>query len=234
MLEDIKKKVCAANIDLAKKGLVFFTWGNVSEIDRKSGLVVIKPSGVKYEKMTPDDMVVVDLETGKVVEGRYKPSSDTATHLELYKRYPQIGGIAHTHSLNAVAFAQAGMDIPALGTTHADDFCGDVPCTRSLSESEVENGYESNTGKVIIEEIEKRGHDVMSIPGVVVKNHGPFTWGEDAFQSVYHAAVLDKIAEMCIKTLLINPHSSIPRYIIEKHYFRKHGAKAYYGQNEEE
>lgn len=230
MLEDIKKRVFEANLELVKKGLVIFTWGNVSEINREKGLVVIKPSGVDYETMTVDDMVVVDLKTGEVVEGKFKPSSDTPTHLELYRRFPQIGGITHTHSLNAVAFAQAGMDIPALGTTHADYFYGDIPCTRELTKKEVEQAYETNTGKVIIEEIERRGYDVMSIPGIVVKNHGPFAWGKDANQSVYHAVVLDKIAEMDIKTLAINPNAKMKQYVLDKHYSRKHGPNAYYGQ----
>lgn len=180
--------------------------------------------------MTADDMVVVDLNTGEVVEGKYKPSSDTPTHLELYRRFPQIGGITHTHSLNAVAFAQAGVDIPALGTTHADYFYGDIPCTRELTKEEVEEAYEANTGKVIIEEIEKRGYDVMSIPGIVVKNHGPFAWGKDAYQSVYHAVVLDKVAEMDIKTLVINRNAEMKQYVLDKHYSRKHGPNAYYGQ----
>jgi len=230
MLEEIKKRVFEANLELVKKGLVIFTWGNVSEVDREKGLVVIKPSGVDYETMTADDMVVVDLNTGEVVEGKYKPSSDTPTHLELYRRFPQIGGITHTHSLNAVAFAQAGVDIPALGTTHADYFYGDIPCTRELTKEEVEEAYEANTGKVIIEEIEKRGYDVMSIPGIVVKNHGPFAWGKDAYQSVYHAVVLDKVAEMDIKTLVINRNAEMKQYVLDKHYSRKHGPNAYYGQ----
>lgn len=230
MLEEIKKRVFEANLELVKKGLVIFTWGNVSEVDREKGLVVIKPSGVDYETMTADDMVVVDLNTGEVVEGKYKPSSDTPTHLELYRRFPQIGGITHTHSLNAVAFVQAGVDIPAFGTTHADYFYGDIPCTRELTKEEVEEAYEANTGKVIIEEIEKRGYDVMSIPGIVVKNHGPFAWGKDAYQSVYHAVVLDKVAEMDIKTLVINRNAEMKQYVLDKHYSRKHGPNAYYGQ----
>ena len=189
MLEEIKQRVLEANLELVKKGLVIYTWGNVSEIDRDKGLVVIKPSGVDYAFLKADDMVVVSLETGKVVEGGYKPSSDLDTHLELYRKYPQIGGVAHTHSTNAVAFAQAGMDIPALGTTHADCFYGDIPCTRELTKEEVESDYELNTGKVIIEEIEKRGYDVMSIPGIIVKNHGPFSWGSNADKAVYKEKV---------------------------------------------
>lgn len=233
MLEDIKKRVFEANLELVKKGLVLYTWGNVSEIDREKGLVVIKPSGVDYNSMKADDMVVVDLETGKVLEGKYKPSSDTPTHLELYRRFSEIGGITHTHSVNAVAFAQAGADIPALGTTHADYFYGDIPCTRELTKEEVNEAYEANTGKVIIEEIEKRGYDVMSIPGIVVKNHGPFSWGKDAASSVYHAVVLEKVAEMDIKTLVINKNAKMEQYVLDKHYSRKHGPNAYYGQKKD-
>lgn len=230
MLEDIKKRVFEANLELVKKGLVLYTWGNVSEIDREKGLVVIKPSGIDYDSMSAEDMVVIDLETGKVVEGKYKPSSDTPTHLELYRRFPKIGGITHTHSTNAVAFAQAGVDIPALGTTHADYFYGDIPCTRELTKEEVEEAYEANTGKVIIEEVEKRGYDVMSIPGILVKNHGPFSWGRDAASSVYHAVVLEKVAEMDIKTLAINKNANMKQFVLDKHYLRKHGSNAYYGQ----
>lgn len=230
MLEDLKKAVCDANLDLVAKGMVIYTWGNVSGIDRTSGLVVIKPSGVDYDGMTPDDMVVVDLNSGKVVEGHYKPSSDTPTHLEIYRNFENVGGITHTHSINAIAFAQAGKDIPALGTTHADYFYGDIPCTRMLSEEEVQTAYELNTGKVIVETFKNRGLDPIAIPGCVVQNHGPFSWGKDAAKSVYHAVVLEKVAEMDIKALLVNPHSSMPQYVLDKHYFRKHGANAYYGQ----
>ena len=230
MLEQLKKDVCAANLELAARGVVIYTWGNVSGIDREQGLVVIKPSGVDYEGMKPEDMVVVDLMTGKTVEGRWNPSSDTKTHLELYRRYPAIGGITHTHSVNAVAFAQAGMDIPALGTTHADYFYGAVPCTRSLTQAEVEADYEGNTGVVIAETLDSRGIEPLSVPGIVVKNHGPFTWGRDPAQSVYHAVVLDTVAEMTLKTLLLNPQAEMPQYILDKHYLRKHGPNAYYGQ----
>ena len=233
MLDELKKKVCDANLELVNKGLVIYTWGNVSAIDRKSGLVVIKPSGVSYDSMSANDMVVVDVKTGKVVEGKYKPSSDTPTHLELYKRFPEIGGITHTHSTNAVAFAQAGIDIPALGTTHADYFYGDIPCTRELTQNEVDSFYEVNTGKVIIEEIEKRGYSIMSIPGIIVKNHGPFSWGKDASESVYHSVVMEKIAEIDIKTLIINKKAKMQQYILDKHYYRKHGPNAYYGQDNE-
>ena len=230
MLEELKEKVCAANLDLVAKGVVLYTWGNVSGIDREKGLVVIKPSGVDYCNMSADDMVIVNLATGSKVEGRYKPSSDTPTHLELYRAFKEIGGITHTHSTNAVAFAQAGISIPALGTTHADYFYGDIPCTRELSKEEVETDYEVNTGRVIIETIKKHGYNVMAIPGIVVKNHGPFAWGKDAADSVYKAVVMEEVANMDLKTLLLNPESCMAQYILDKHYFRKHGPKAYYGQ----
>ncbi len=230
MLEELKKIVCDANLDLVDKGVVIYTWGNVSGIDREKGLVVIKPSGVDYDGMSPEDMVVVDLYTGETVEGKWKPSSDTATHLELYKAFPKIGGVVHTHSINAVAFAQAGKSIPALGTTHADYFWGDVPCTRELTETEVKEAYEKNTGVVIVETVEKMGYDPVAIPGINVKNHGPFTWGKDPAQAVYHAVVMEKVADMAIKTLNLNPNSSIQQYVLDKHYERKHGKNAYYGQ----
>lgn len=230
MLEELKKIVCDANLDLVDKGVVIYTWGNVSGIDREKGLVVIKPSGVDYDGMSPEDMVVVDLYTGETVEGKWKPSSDTATHLELYKAFPKIGGVVHTHSINAVAFAQAGKSIPALGTTHADYFWGDVPCTRELTETEVKEAYEKNTGVVIVETVEKMGYDPVAIPGINVKNHGPFTWGKDPAQAVYHAVVMEKVADMAIKTLNLNHNSSIQQYVLDKHYERKHGKNAYYGQ----
>ena len=231
MLERLKQEVCEANLELYKRGIVIYTWGNVSGIDRESGNIVIKPSGVAYEQMTAEDMVVVNVNTGEVVEGKWKPSSDTATHLELYRNYPEIGGVTHTHSINAVAFAQAGMSIPALGTTHADYFYGDVPCTRELSIQEVEEAYEANTGKVIVETLRKQSNDVVAIPAILVKNHGPFTWGKDAGESVYHAVVLETVAEMAMKSIQLNPNSSLVQYVLDKHYFRKHGANAYYGQN---
>ena len=230
MLEELKKQVCDANLELVRRGVVIYTWGNVSGIDREKGLVVIKPSGVDYAGMTPDDMVVVELSTGKTAEGKWKPSSDTATHLELYRRFEKIGGITHTHSVNAVSFAQAGIDIPALGTTHADYFWGAVPCTRELTEKEVKDAYEVNTGKVIIETVENRGYDPMAVPGIIVKNHGPFTWGKNAAESVYNAVVLETVADMAFKTLMLNRESSIKQYVLDKHYERKHGANAYYGQ----
>ncbi len=230
MLDQLKEAVCAANLDLVQKGVVVYTWGNVSGIDREKGLVVIKPSGVDYANMNPEDMVVVDLKTGETVEGKWRPSSDTPTHLELYRSFPDIGGITHTHSINAVAFAQAGMDIPALGTTHADYFWGDIPCTRELTEKEVKGAYEANTGLVIIETIKKRGYDPMAIPGINVKNHGPFAWGKDAAGSVFNAVVMEKVADMALRTLALNPNSSLAQYVLNKHYDRKHGKNAYYGQ----
>lgn len=230
MLKELKKQVCDANLELVRRGVVIYTWGNVSGIDREEGIVVIKPSGVSYDEMKPNDMVVVDLKTGETVEGHYKPSSDTPTHLELYRAFPQIGGITHTHSINAVAFAQAGLDIPALGTTHADYFYGPVPCTRELTKDEVDDAYELNTGKVIVECILDRGINPMEVPGIVVKNHGPFSWGKDAAASVYHAVVMETVAEMNLKTMLLNPNAEMQQYILDKHYLRKHGEKAYYGQ----
>ena len=208
---------------------MIFTWGNVSGIDRASGLVVIKPSGVDYSRMAAEDMVVVDLD-GKPVEGHLKPSSDLPTHLYLYRTFPEIGGIAHTHSTNAVAFAQAGLDIPALGTTHADVFYGPVPCTRPMTKEEVDTEYEKNTGVVIAETLIGRNIDPSAVPGVLVNNHGPFTWGPDAYKSVYNAVTLEKVAEMAFKTLMLNGSASMPGYLLDKHYFRKHGKNAYYGQ----
>ena len=209
MLEELKKQVCEANLELNRRGIVIYTFGNVSGIDRGTDLMVIKPSGVDYAIMQPEDMVVVDLKTGETVEGKWKPSSDTKTHLEVYRAFPEIGGIAHTHSINAVAFAQAGMDIPALGTTHADYFYGSIPCTRELTKEEVEGAYELNTGKVIVECIKERSIDPMAVPGIVVKNHGPFSWGEDADAAVYHAVVLEAVAEMALKTLMISSQASM-------------------------
>ena len=229
MLDELKKLVFDANIELVEKGLVIYTWGNVSGIDREKGLVVIKPSGVDYDKLRPEDMAVVDLMTGERVEG-LKPSSDTPTHLELYRRFPDLGGITHTHSAKAVAFAQAGMDIPALGTTHADYFYGAIPCTRALTEKEVMDAYELNTGKVIAETILQKDYEPLSIPAIVVKNHGPFTWGETPAKSVYNAVVLEEVAGMAINTLALNPDAFMPGYILNKHYMRKHGNNAYYGQ----
>ena len=231
MLEQLKKEVCEANLDLVAKGVVIYTWGNVSGITADRKYMVIKPSGVDYDGMSAGDMVVVDIETGERVEGKWKPSSDTATHLELYRAFPDIKGIVHTHSTNAVAFAQAGMNIPVLGTTHADYFYGDIPCTRELSESEVNEAYEMNTGKVIIEHIMSAGYDPMAIPGVVVKNHGPFAWGNSPANAVYNAVVMEKVAEMDLMTLALNPNAEMKQYVLDKHYMRKHGPNAYYGQN---
>lgn len=230
MLEKLKTVVCDANLDLVAKGVVIYTWGNVSGISDDRKYMVIKPSGVDYDGMSPEDMVVVSIETGERVEGKWNPSSDTKTHLELYRKYPSIKGIVHTHSTNAVAFAQAGMDIPALGTTHADYYYGDIPCTRELSEEEVESDYETNTGKVIIETIEDRKIDPMAVPGIVVKNHGPFAWGKNPANAVYNAVVMEKVAEMDLKTLALNPNSEMKQYVLDKHYMRKHGPNAYYGQ----
>ncbi len=232
MLEQLKKEVYDANMELVEKGLVIYTWGNVSGIDRTSGLVVIKPSGVDYNVLKPEDMTVVDLD-GNIVEGKYKPSSDTATHLVMYKTYPEIGGVVHTHSVMGVTFAQAGMSVPALGTTHADYFYGDIPCTRSLTAEEIEEAYELNTGNVIVETIGE--NDPMAIPGIVVRNHGPFAWGKTPAGSVYNAVVLEKVAEMAYKTMTLNPGvERAPQYLLDKHYFRKHGANAYYGQGANE
>lgn len=228
MLENLKQKVYDANMQLQEKGLIIYTWGNVSGIDKENRLMVIKPSGVDYETMKLEDMVVVDLE-GNVVEGHYKPSSDTATHIELYKQYPEIGGVVHTHSTWAVTFAQAGLSIPAFGTTHADYFYGDVPCTRELSKEEIDDNYELNTGRVIIETIADK--DPMEVPGIVVKNHGPFAWGKTPADSVYNAVVLEKVSEIAYKTMTLNP--KVPRvsqHLLDKHYYRKHGSNAYYGQ----
>ena len=215
-------------MELYAKGVVIYTWGNVSERDRETNYIVIKPSGIKYEEMTPKDMVILDLD-GNVIEGDRKPSSDTPTHLYLYKRYNQIGGICHTHSTNATAFAQAGINIPALGTTHADYFYGDIPCTRELFKEEVVSNYELNTGKVIAETIDM--HNILKVPGVLVKSHGVFTWGKDSTEAVYNAIVLERVSEIAIKTLDINNKSYLPSYVLDKHYYRKHGKNAYYGQN---
>lgn len=230
MLEELKEKVFKANLELPEYGLVVFTWGNVSGIDREKGLVVIKPSGVEYDKMTADDMVVVDMD-GKVVEGKLKPSSDLATHLEFYKNFPNIGGVVHTHSINAVAWAQAGKDIPALGTTHGDYFYGAIPCTRYMTEEEIKGEYELNTGKVVVEEFKNRGIDPDYMPAVLVHSHGPFTWGKDPFEAVHNSVVLDTLAEMALKSVTINPEvPSMQNTLLDKHFLRKHGPGAYYGQ----
>ena len=230
MLEELKTRVCAANLDLVDKGVVIYTWGNVSGASDDRKYMVIKPSGVDYAGMSPDDMVVVNIETGEKVEGKWNPSSDTKTHLELYRKYPEIKGIVHTHSTNAVAFAQAGIDIPALGTTQADYFYGDIPCARELTKGEVESDYEANTGKVIVETIENRRLNPIAVPGIVVKNHGPFAWGKSPENAVYNAVVMEKVAEMDLKTLMLNPNAEMKQYVLDKHYMRKHGPDAYYGQ----
>lgn len=228
MLEQLKEEVYRANMELPEHGLVVYTWGNVSAIDRESGLVVIKPSGVDYATMKPEDMVVVDLE-GKVVEGTLRPSSDTPTHVELYKAFEGIGGVVHTHSAWATSWAQAGRGIPCYGTTHADYFYGEIPCARVLTPEEVEEAYEKNTGKVIIEAFE--GRDPLSCPGVLCTSHGPFTWGKNAAEAVHNAVVLDEVAKMAAQTEMINPKvRPAVQYVQDKHYYRKHGANAYYGQ----
>ncbi len=227
MLEKLKEKVLQANLDLVKLGLVFFTFGNVSAIDRKKGLVVIKPSGVSYENMSANDMVVVDLE-GNIIEGKLKPSSDTPTHLVLYKSFKNISGVAHTHSSWATSWAQAGKNIPALGTTHADYFYGSIPCTRKLSEKEVNSSYEIETGNVIVETFEKLNPAEM--PGVIVNNHGPFTWGRNADDAVHNSKILEEIANMAFHTLQLNPNSTIDQFLLDKHFNRKHGESSYYGQ----
>lgn len=226
-IQELKQRVFQANLDLVKHGLVIFTWGNVSGIDREKGLVVIKPSGVSYDDMTADDMVVVDL-SGSRIEGNYKPSSDTATHVELYKAFPQIGGIVHTHSTYATAWAQAGIDVPNIGTTHADYFSDAIPCTRDMTETEVKGEYEKDTGTVIIERF--NGLNPMHIPGVLVKNHGPFSWGKDAEEAVHNAVVMEQVAKMAFIAYQVNPNLTMNKLLIEKHFLRKHGPGAYYGQ----
>lgn len=228
MLEELKKEVFQANLDLVKQGLVIFTWGNVSGVDREKGLVVIKPSGVSYETMKPEDMVVVSLETGKVVEGDLNPSSDTPTHLVLYRAFQNIQGVVHTHSTYATAWAQAGKDIPNIGTTHADYFYKAVPCTADMTKEEVEGKYELGTGNVIVKRFE--GINPDHTPGVLVKNHGPFTWGTSPANAVYNAKVLEQCAKMAFISFAINPETTMNPLLIEKHYSRKHGPNAYYGQ----
>ena len=230
MLEELKQQVYEANMLLPKYHLVTFTWGNVSGIDRGSGFFVIKPSGVDYEELTPDAMVVVDLD-GKVVEGQYRPSSDTATHVELYKAFPNIGGVVHTHSPYATSWAQSGRDIPCYGTTHADYFYGPIPCLRCLNEEEIAEAYEENTGHLIVNEFARLGKDYEAVPAVLCKNHGPFCWGKDAFEAVHGAVVLEEVAKMAMWTESIQPTvQPAPQELQDKHYYRKHGAGAYYGQ----
>ncbi|GEO57734.1 L-ribulose-5-phosphate 4-epimerase [Companilactobacillus bobalius] len=230
MLESLKKEVYEANMQLSKLGLVTFTWGNVSGIDRDKGLFVIKPSGVEYDKLTPEDMVVVNLK-GEVVEGKLNPSSDTPTHTVLYNKFPNIGGIVHTHSPWAVSFAEAGIDLPALGTTHADTFYGKVPVSDALTEEEIKTAYEKNTGDVIVRTFKERNIDPEAVPGVLVRQHGPFTWGVTPDKAVYNAKVLEVVAEMDYHALqLTRDNIEVPQYLLDKHYYRKHGENAYYGQ----
>ena len=230
MLEELKKKVYEANMELPRRGLITYTWGNVSGIDRDTGYFVIKPSGVDYDKLRPEDMVVMDLE-GNRIEGTLNPSSDTPTHLELYKKYPEIGGVVHTHTQEATKWEQAVRDIPLYGTTHADYCYGPIPCARSLTPEEIGGEYERNTGLVIIETFEQRGLNPMHTPGVLCTNHGPFTWGKDAAEAVHNAVVLEEVASMAIRTELLNPQvQPAPDSIRDKHFFRKHGENAYYGQ----
>lgn len=231
MLEQLKEQVWKANLALPKHDLVTFTWGNVSAVDRASGLVAIKPSGVEYDEMTPEDIVLVSLETGERVEGKLKPSSDTPTHVALYRAFEGLGGIVHTHSRWATSFAQAGADIEAMGTTHGDYFYGSIPCTRAMTPEEIREAYEKNTGLVIIEEFRARGIDPMQIPAVLVRNHGPFAWGTDAVDAVYHAVVLEEVAFMNFHAKMLDPAAgAMPQVLLDKHYLRKHGANAYYGQ----
>ena len=231
MLEELKQRVYEANMLLPAHGLVTFTWGNVSEIDRETGIFAIKPSGVDYDKLTADDMVLVDL-NGNKVEGKYNPSSDTATHVELYKAFPEIGGVVHTHSSYATSWAQAGRDIPCYGTTHADYIYGEVPCLRCLTKEEINEAYEKNTGLLIVDEFKRMGKDIEAVPAVLCKNHGPFTWGKNANDAVHNAVVLEEVAKMAYRAETIQPKvAPAPQELQDKHYYRKHGANAYYGQN---
>ena len=230
MLEELKKRVYEANMLLPKYNLVTFTWGNVSEIDREAGLFVIKPSGVEYDKMTPDDMVVMNLD-GKVVEGKLNPSSDTPTHLEIYKGFSEVGGVVHTHSTYATSFAQSGRDIPCYGTTHADYFYGNIPCLRCLTKEEIDEAYELNTGKLIVSEFARLGKDPVAVMAALCKNHGPFAWGKNGVDAVHNAVVLEEVAKMALFTEQINKDVlPAPQELQDKHYYRKHGANAYYGQ----
>ena len=230
MLLELKKAVCQANLDLVQEGLVIQTWGNVSGVDREQGLIVIKPSGVPYSEMKPKHMVVVSLATGRALEGQLKPSSDTDTHLELYRAFPSIGGVVHTHSLNATAWAQTCLDVPALGTTHADYFHGPIPCTRRLTQREIEGDYEKNTGTVIVETLAKR--DPLHCPAMLVANHGPFSWGATVSDAVHNAVIMEHVIKMAMLTLSVLPAASpMQKVLLDKHFFRKHGPGAYYGQS---
>ncbi|MCR4755786.1 MAG: L-ribulose-5-phosphate 4-epimerase [Lachnospiraceae bacterium] len=231
MLEELKKQVYEANMLLPAYKLITFTWGNVSGIDREKGLFVIKPSGVEYDELKPEDMVVLDLE-GNVVEGDYRPSSDTATHLEIYKAFAEVGGVVHTHSSYATSWAQAGRSIPCYGTTHADYFYGEIPCLRCLNADEIADAYEENTGHLIVNEFNRMDKDPMAVPAVLCKNHGVFTWGKNAIDAVHSAVVTEEVAKMAFRTELINAEvKPAPQELQDKHYFRKHGANAYYGQS---
>ena len=231
MLEQLKHQVYEANMKLPFYGLVTFTWGNVSGIDKENGLFVIKPRGVDYDKLSPDDMVVMDLQ-GNRVEGKYMPSSDMPTHLELYKAFSEIGGIVHTHSSYVTSWAQAGRSIPCYGTTHADYFYGEIPCVRCLTKDEIKENYEKNTGMLIVNELKRMGKDPVTVPAVICQGHGPFVWGKNAMEAVHNAVVLEEVAKMAYRTEVINPNiAAIPSELQDKHYFRKHGANAYYGQN---
>lgn len=228
MLEELKKRVYEANMELPKSGLVKFTWGNVSERDDKTGYIAIKPSGVKYEDLTYEDMVILDLE-GNIIEGKLNPSSDTKTHIEIYKAFPKIKGIVHTHSTYATSWAQSGRNIPSYGTTHADYMYGEIPCLRNLSKEEIDEDYEKNTGKLIVEFMKDK--EVTKIPAVLLKNHGPFIWGKDAFDAVHNAIVLEEVAKLALLTEMVNKDATqTPQEVQDKHYYRKHGANAYYGQ----
>ena len=230
MLEELKKKVYEANMLLPKYGLVTFTWGNVSEIDRETGYFAIKPSGVEYEKLTPDDMVIMDLE-GNKIEGKYNPSSDTATHIEIYKAFEKVGGVVHTHSSYATSWAQAGRSIPCYGTTDADYIYGEVPCVRCLTKEEIDGAYEKNTGILIVNDFNEKHRDPVAVPGVLCKNHGVFSWGKDAHEAVHNSVVIEEVAKMAFRCELINPEvKPAPQELQDKHYYRKHGANAYYGQ----
>lgn len=230
MYTDLKKRVLEANLQLPEYGLVTFTWGNVSEIDRERNIIAIKPSGVSYDDMKVEDIVVLDLD-GNILDGELRPSSDTSTHLELYRAFTSIGGVVHTHSRHATVWAQAGLDIPALGTTHADYFYGDVPCTRQLTADEISGDYELNTGLVIVEEFDKRKLDPVALPSVVIAGHAPFSWGKNAFDAVHNAVVLEEVSAMAIEARTLNSTIRIQDELLEKHYMRKHGVDAYYGQN---
>lgn len=231
MLEKLKAEVLKANLELPKRGLITYTWGNVSGIDRKENLVVIKPSGVEYDEMTTEDLVVVDLD-GNVIEGKYKPSSDTATHLVLYKKYPKIGGVVHTHSSWATIWAQAGKDIPVYGTTHADYFYGDIPCTRKMTIEEIKGQYELETGNLIVETFNEKKINPSDIPAILVHSHGPFSWGSNAIEAVHNSVVLEELAKMAFNTETLNRNiGKIQDDLLDKHFLRKHGTNAYYGQN---